>query len=133
MAEITQTELERLAQLLVKYIKEDFSDKHMSQNLIETIQIVAEKGEVKIIIPAQTYNMLLYQRKGVVVHTSNGSYADKLNETGSEFFIYPNDTRQGSYKIAPHNHVGYIQRAINSALAEWTATRNEIIASKVGL
>ena len=129
---ISQRSLELLAQILVKNIQEEFEIKHMSGNLVNTIELIAEKDSVKIIIPAQTYNMLLYQTKGVVVHTNRGSYASKLDTQGSEFYIYPYGTRKGSFKVSPHNHVGFVEQVIEKSLSEWASQRGEFVANKVG-
>ncbi len=114
-----EKELRMLSEIIIRKLKEEFSLKKLSGNLVNTITVEMLGDEIKINIPAQTYNMLLYQRKGVVVHTSNGSYASKLNETGSEFFVYPEGTRKGSHLIKPHNHKGYIDKIIREAIAEW--------------
>ena len=65
--------------------------------------------------------MLLYQEKGVVVHTSHGSYASKLDEEGSSFMVYPNGERKGSYRVNPRNHKGYIDKVITASIKEWEA------------
>lgn len=114
-----EKELQMLSEIIVRKLKEEFAIKKLSGNLVNTITVEMQSNEIKINIPAQTYNMLLYQRKGVVVHTSNGSYASKLDETGSEFFVYPEGTRKGSHLIRPHNHKGYIERVISEAITEW--------------
>lgn len=116
-----EKELEQLAILIIQKLREEFSIKHLSGNLINTIKIENIGDEIKIHIPAQTYNMLLYQTKGVVVHTSHGSYASKLDEIGSEFYSYPQGTRKGGKKIKPHNHKGYIDKIINQAIREWSS------------
>lgn len=116
---VGEKQLEKLADLIVQKLKEEFSIKHLSENLINTIQIENIGDEIKIYIPAKTYNMLLYQSQGVIVHTSNGSYASRLDETGSEFYTYPQGTRKGAKRIAPHNHKGYIDKVINEAISEW--------------
>lgn len=117
-----EKELEQLANLIVRKLKEEFAVKHLSGNLINTIQIEKSGDKIKIYIPAKTYNMLLYQTKGVVVHTSNGSYASKLDEEGSQFYSYSNGTRKGAKRIKPRNHIGYIDRVINSAILEWSSS-----------
>ena len=125
---VGEKELEKLANLIVQKLKEEFSIKHLSRNLINTIQVENIGDEIKIYIPAKTYNMLLYQTQGVIVHTSNGSYASRLDETGSEFYTYPQGTRKGAKRIAPHNHKGYIDRVINQAINEWASSvgRNRV-------
>ena len=119
---VGERELEKLANLIVQKLREEFAVKHLSKNLINTIKIENIGNEIKIYIPAQTYNMLLYQTQGVVVHTSNGSYASRLDETGSEFYAYPQGTRKGAKRIAPHNHKGYVDKVINEAISEWAST-----------
>ena len=119
--EITHELLEKFADILVRNIKSEFSIKHLSGNLVNTLQVVNEKDNIKVIIPAQTYNMLLFQTKRVVVHTNHGSYASKLNDEGSSFYIYPNGTRKGSYKIHPGNHKDYLDRVIAQSVQEWVA------------
>ena len=114
-----EKELSLLASIIVKKIKEEFSVKHLSKNLVNTITVEEMAGEINIRIPAQTYNMLLYQEKGVVIHTSHGSYASKLDEEGSSFMVYPNGERKGSYRINPRNHKGYIDKVIAEAIREW--------------
>ena len=114
-----EKELRILAEIILRKLKEEFAIKHLSGNLMNTISVEMLGDEIKINIPAQTYNMLLYQSKGVVVHTSHGSYASKLDEEGSNFMIYPNENRNGSYRIHPGNHKGYVDRIINSAIQEW--------------
>lgn len=128
---VNQKSLQALANIIIKNLKEEFSIKRMSGNLINTIQVEEEQGNIKIIIPAQTYNMLLYQTKKVVVHTNNGSYASKLDEEGSSFMIYPKGTRKGSYRAKPGNHKGYIDTIINKSLTEWSQLSGFDIINKV--
>lgn len=117
---VGEKELEQLARLIVQKLEEEFALKHLSGNLVNTITVENLGNEIKINIPAKTYNMLLYQTKGVVVHTSNGSYASKLDEEGSKFFVYPQGTRKGSKRISPGNHKGYVDKIINQAISEWS-------------
>lgn len=129
---VGKVELDKLANLIVQKLKEEFSNKHLSGNLINTIKIENLGDQITINIPAKTYNMLLYQREGVVVHTSNGSYASRLDETGSEFYAYPQGTKKGAKRIAPHNHKGYIDKVINQAISEWSSMvgRNKVKVAK---
>ena len=125
---VGEKELEQLARLIVQKLREEFALKHLSGNLVNTITVENLGNEIKINIPAKTYNMLLYQTKGVVVHTSNGSYASKLDEEGSKFFVYPQGTRKGSKRISPGNHKGYVDKIINQAISEWSGMigRNKV-------
>lgn len=119
---IGEKELEMLANIIVRRLQEEFDAKHLSGNLVNTITVTNIGGEIQINIPAQTYNMLLFQQKGVVVHTSNGSYASKLDEEGSSFMVYPQGTRKGSYRISPRNHKGYINKILELSIQEWRGT-----------
>lgn len=123
-----EKELELLARTIVNKLEEEFAMKHMSLNLVKTIRVEKLSDQIKIYIPAQTYNMLLFQTKGVVVHTSHGSYASKLDQEGSKFYSYKNGTRKGSKLIARGNHKGYIDKVIRQAVEEWSSLvgRNKI-------
>ena len=122
---LTQADLEFFAQILFKKIEDEFSNKHLSGNLVRTLKIDRAQGIIRLEIPAPTYNMLLYQSKGVIVHYGgNKSYASKLDETGSEFYVYPFGTRKGSYLIKPHNHKDFVEKVIQEALQEFIIQQN---------
>lgn len=122
MAKIDYNDFEQLAFILKRKIEKEFSLKKMSGNLVNTIEIKASPDSIQVSIPAPTYNMLEFQRKGVIVPTYHGSYSSKLNDVGSEFFVYPNDGRQGSYLVKPHNHIGFVDRVVKEAISEWLTT-----------
>lgn len=126
-----EKELKLLSDIIIKNLKEEFALKHLSRNLINTIRIEAASDEIKIHIPAQTYNMLLFQTKGVVVHTSHGSYASKLDKEGSSFMAYPKGTRKGSKRISPRNHKGYIDKVIDISINEWKGLLEDMKVNRV--
>ena len=119
METVSYEELEQLAQIITRKIKEDFEDKHLSGNLARTIEVHGSEDKIEIVIPARTYNMLLYQTRHIVVPRGNGSYASKLDEQGSEFYVYTYGTRKGSKKIHPGNHKGFVDKAIQEGIREW--------------
>lgn len=119
MGIVSDEDLNTLANLIIQKIKENFNNKYMSKNLVNTISIEKTNSGIAVVIPAQTYNMLLFQQKGVVVHTGHGSYANQLNEVGSEFYVYKGYNKKGSKKVKPHNHKGYVDNAIKEAIQEW--------------
>jgi len=127
---VTHEDLEQLALIIVKKIKEEFQSKHLSGNLANTVEIVNMDDKIQVIIPAKTYNMLTYQTKGVVIHT-HGSYAAKLDEEGSSFMAYPNGTRKGSKRVKPGNHKGYVEKVINEAINEWMIQSGKFDDKKV--
>ena len=55
---ISNQELEKLANLIVLKIREEFGEKHLSGNLMNTIEIKIAEGNIQVVIPAKTYNML---------------------------------------------------------------------------
>ena len=112
---VGETELELLASLIVQKLSEEFSVKHLSRNLVRTIKVESLGDEIKIYIPAQTYNMLLFQLEGVVVHDRRGSYASSLDENGGEYYT------KGGKKVKSTYHKGYIDKIINQAIAEWSS------------
>ena len=131
MMELTHQDLEELTFIILQKIQEEFDVKHLSGNLMNTIEVNNTDDSIQIIIPAKTYNMLLFQTKGVVVHTSNGSYASKLDEEGSSFNVYPHGTRKGAKRISPGNHKGYVDRIVNEAVSEWMARKGTFDSKKV--
>lgn len=129
--DVSNIDLSALQRIIVDKLKEEFSLKKLSGNLKNTISVEATTNEIQIKIPAKTYNMLLYQTKGVVIHTSHGSYASKLDTVGSEFYAYSKNGRKNSHLIKPHNHKGYIDRIINDAIREWLGTLQGVKLEKV--
>lgn len=112
---------EKLAEYIIEELKREFSVKHLSKNLIKTIKLINVGNEVRIEIPARTYNMLKYQKEGVIVYTNHGSYASKLDKEGSNFNIYTGNSRKGSFRLKTGNHVGYVDKVINNAVASFLA------------
>jgi hypothetical protein len=104
---------------MISKLQDEFQEKHLSGNLIRTVDVIIDEDNIRIEIPAPTYNMLKYQKEGVVVHTNHGSYASKLDIEGSSFMIYPNDSRKGSFRIHPGNHQGFVDKVLKSAIQEW--------------
>ena len=131
MATISYEDLEKLAEIIIKHIEKEFEIKHLSKNLVNTIEVQATNEKIDIIIPAKTYNMLLFQTKGVIVHTGHGSYASKLDKEGSEFYSYHSGSRKGSKKIKPGNHKGYVDRVIMDAIGEWMSISGRFDEKKV--
>lgn len=121
--DIKDSDLQDLANLIVKYLQAEFEEKHLSGNLVNTIEVNYLNGAIQVHIPAKTYNMLMYQMKGVVIHTSHGSYASKIDKEGSEFYVYPQGGRKGSKLIKPHNHKGYVEDVIDQAVSSWLALK----------
>ena len=118
---LTQEDLDELTLILIKNIQEEFDGKHLSGNLVNTLEVVAEKDSIKVIIPAQVYDVLLYLNQGVVVPKGTGSYASSLDEYGSSI---------GNRKIG--NHKGYIDKIINKSIEEWTGKKNLMVAKRTG-
>lgn len=112
---------QKLADIIVEELKNEFKIKHMSKNLINTIKVINEGDEIRIEIPARTYNMLKYQNEGVIVYTNHGSYASKLDTQGSSFNVYNNGSRKGSFRLKVGNHKGYVDKIINTAVQRFLA------------
>ena len=126
MAQLKRKDLEEFVQILLQKLKDEFSVHYLSGNLLNTITVDNSNPDlIRIEIPAETYNMLLYQTRGVVVPYQSKSYAMKLNEQGSSFKLYPNGTVKGSYWIHPGNHKGYLDKVINEAISEWTQLKSK--------
>lgn len=121
--EITEEALTLLKDLIIQEIKKDFEEKHLSKNLVNTITWEKNEEGFNIIIPAEIYNMYKFFKEGVVISKGIGSYASHLDEVGSEFMVYPKKGKR--FLSTPHNHIGYVERAINSALQQWLDLKPE--------
>ena len=127
---LTEEQKVMLALIIVKNIKEEFMIKKMSGNLANTIEVYEAGDGLHISIPAQTYNMLKYQKEKVLVHTSNGSYASRLDEEGSEFYVLDKETGK-RHKIKPGNHKGFIDKVIADSINEWLGTLQGVKLQKI--
>ena len=99
-----------LAQIIVANLQEEFILKHLSGNLLDSIKIEDDEasGNVRIIIDAPTYDMLVYLKDKVIVHNGNGSYASALDEKGGQIF----NKKTG-------NHKGYVDEVIMKSIRTW--------------
>nr|DAP71026.1 MAG TPA: hypothetical protein [Bacteriophage sp.] len=98
-----------LAKIIIKNLKKEFEDVHLSGNLADTIKLVQKRinNEVyyEVQIPAQIYDIGLYRKRGVIVHTGAGSYADIVNTSGG----------------FSGKHTDYVDRCIQKSIQEWAS------------
>lgn len=104
---------------IVAQIKAEFASKHLSMNLVNTMKVYISGSEVRIVIPAQVYDMGLFLREGYVVYNSGDSYADALDIEGSRVMG----------KLIG-NHVGWVGKSISNALGQWTHDSDVIVEVK---
>lgn len=112
---ITQEDKRLLADLIVEYIKKDFAYIHFSGNLSATIQIEEDASGLRVIVPAEKFDIGMYKAKGEIVYTHNGSYADSVD-------------REGGWS---GRHKNYIEKSIKAAIYRWLLERK--IEGKVRL
>lgn len=118
---ISEEDLMLFKDLIIEEIKADFEEKHLSLNLVNTIYWQKTEEGYNIVIPAEIYNMYKFFKSGVVVPMGKGSYASHLDTIGSEFMVYPKKGKR--FLKTPHNHIGYIDRAIQRATETWFQMR----------
>lgn len=102
---VTQDMKVKLAEMIKAALKRDFAVYHYSGNLADTINIKKVKGKVVVEIPAEIYDLGLYNRTGAIVYTGEGSYAQDVNE-------------QGGFS---GRHTNYVERSIAAAIKKWVA------------
>lgn len=123
MDKISKEELEDLAYCIKNALREEFADKHLSGNLLNTIKIeVVGDDKVNVIIPAEVYNFYRFFKDRVIIPRGGGSYASRLDKEGSSFVVYH---KGGRSFVKPHNHIGYVDRVINEALDQWLLNHKE--------
>ena len=78
------TALQRqLAIAIDRNIYEDFALRHLSGNLMNTLQITYGEDDASVRVPAVRYDLKEYKSRGVIIlHPEWGSYADKVDKTG---------------------------------------------------
>lgn len=104
MIEVSPDMKKILAQLIIDNIKENFKVKHITLNLVNTIQIqFNEDGNFIIDIPAEIYDLKLWNEKKAIVYTGTGSYANLVNKKGG----------------FSGTHKNYVETAIDKAISQW--------------
>lgn len=120
MPKLTQKDLRDFAFAIKNNIDQEFSNKYLTHNLVDTVQIVEGQDNIQVTIPAKIYNFYQYfKHGGVIIYRGGGSYASQLDRYGSEFVYYPETG--GRVFIKPHNHIGYVDRVIDNSIVEWSS------------
>lgn len=119
-----------LAKKIVAEIQNEFTAQHLTKNIINTMQVIEMDNEVIIRIPAPSYDFKEYfLNKAIVPPTKGGikhSYAQDLNDRGSEMIIYWQraDGSIGQKKVYPRNHVGFVDNAVWNGIAQFLHNEN---------
>lgn len=100
---ISRADLLQLATLIKQNIEKEFAYIHVTQNLIDTIQILPSENGFYIDIPADMYDLKSWYEKGLIIYTGEGSYAQAVNELGG----------------FSRTHTGYVEYAIKKAIKEF--------------
>lgn len=102
--DLQKEDKELLAQLIISNIEANFAVKHISKNLIKTIKVeFKDNGDFYLDIPAQIYDLKLWNEKKAIVYSGKGSYANLVNKTGGY----------------SRTHKNYVEIAIDNAIAQW--------------
>lgn len=115
--EITELEVEALwlNDLIIRNLKEEFEEVHLSGNLAKTIYFHWNKNDFTIYIPAIRYDIDKWRKDKVIVYTpEKGSYAEVVNKTGG----------------FSHTHRDYVENAIYDAIDEWARICGYDISTK---
>lgn len=92
------------ASILASVFREEFKAVHLSGQLMRSIKVEADgDGNYRVEIPPQIYDIAKFRKSGVVIPTSQDSYALKVNVTGG----------------FSGTHKDYVERAIFAAFARW--------------
>ena len=96
----------RLALIIEKNLKAEFEILHFSRNLMNTIKVSKNsEGNWEVDIPADLYNLKQFKKKGVIIKTYKGSYAERINQTGG----------------FSGKHKGYVEKVIEKSIKQWLA------------
>lgn len=114
--EITREMKRVLAELIINNIKSEFADKHLTQNLVNTLKIVETDEGIEVHIPAPKYSWKAWWQNKVIKPTYKGSYAQFLNSEGSIVWYYNSKGRKLK-KIG--NHIGFVEDVIHASINQW--------------
>lgn len=114
---ITKDQTRVLAELIVRNIGEEFSEKFLTGNLVNSIKIEEDSEGISIRITAPKYSFKEWFLNKVIKPTYKGSYAQQLDSQGSHIISYDKNGKR-KYKYLG-NHKGYIENCIKSAIDEW--------------
>lgn len=102
---LSSSELSILAEKIRNKIRLDFEYVHLSQNLINTIEVRRTTFGYEIDIPAEIYDLQKWFKEKVVVYTGQGSYAQEVDVSGG----------------FSGKHTDYVELAIKEAISEWVS------------
>lgn len=92
------------ASILAEVFREEFRAVHLSGQLLRSIKVEADgNGNYRVEIPPQIYDIAKFRKSGVIVPTSQNSYALKVNVTGG----------------FSGTHKNYVEKAIMTAFVRW--------------
>lgn len=99
---ITQTQ-KSIAQAIKNYIYEDFALRHVSGNLMNTLEIIHNEDNAQVRVPAVHYDHKEWKKNQTIIYTpQEGSYANQVDITGGW----------------SRTHQSYIDRAIMASVRE---------------
>ena len=100
--------LQDLALMIQEHIINGFKEKHLTMNLMNTIQVRKTDRGFEVDIPAELYDLKKWNEEKVVVYTGEGSYAQRVDVTG------------GFSK----KHKAYVEYAIEESINAWVNKHN---------
>lgn len=105
---MTDGELLVLVNFIKNRIRENFETIHLSENLINTIEVRRTTLGFEIDIPAEMYDIPRFESEGVIVYTGEGSYAQEVDIVG------------GFSK----KHKNYVEKAIQEGIDDFVKSKN---------
>ena len=100
--------VQELAELIRAYIRANFETVHLSGNLMDTITVEKTADGFTVEIPAEIYDLKRWKKEKAIVYTGEGSYAEKVNQTGG----------------FSGKHANYVEDEIEIAIIDWGRDNN---------
>lgn len=122
---------ELFAEEIIIALKKEFEDKHLTGQLVKTAYIMNGKDETYVHIPAEIYNFYRYFKDGVIIPRGGGSYASKLDKSGSSFPIYDKKGKR-LFFFNGHNHKGFLENIIREATLSFKKNNKLKLSDKEG-
>ena len=100
--------LQDLALMIKEHIINGFTIKHLSTNLMNTIVVRKSEKGFEVDIPAELYDLKVWNKDKAIVYTGEGSYAQRVDVTGG----------------FSRTHKAYVEYAINDSIKKWVQKHN---------
>mgnify|MGYP001271222102 CR=1 FL=1 len=124
MSMATPAMIMQVANLVALKVISNFTEHQYTGNTARSVSVSYDPltNEATVTVDPKMYDWYQLSRRGAVIPTGKGSYAQYVNKYGSKVVFYPTD-KKGSRKIIyPRNHRHFAYECALAAAREFAAS-----------